>query len=274
MRVGPSTGIPSKTEQSDVNIAVYGAHGDAPRVVLAPLSVSDCLMTTEWAVYLAEAWQTPVVVLSDQSLGQAHAVIDPEASRPPPHSRRVNGAAKSVPFKRYAITEDPVTAMPPPGDPGHQWVAEGLTHGEVGLPASDAAMHLAQIEKRARKLAQLDPGGMWGESWGDGDTAIVTFGSGFGPAREAARRLTASGHPTRAIGLRLLSPIPHIPIERALAGARRVVVVEQNHGAQLYRHLAGNRAIPVTAESMARPGPLPFRPGEIVAYVSTDGAPS
>ncbi|HSM19891.1 MAG TPA: 2-oxoacid:acceptor oxidoreductase family protein, partial [Hyphomicrobiales bacterium] len=76
MRGGPSTGIPTKSEQSDLNIAVYGLHGDAPHVVVAPLSIADCLFTTQWAVHLAEAMQVPTIVLSDQFIGQASAVID------------------------------------------------------------------------------------------------------------------------------------------------------------------------------------------------------
>ncbi len=73
MRGGPSTGIPTKSEQADLNIAVYGLHGDAPHLVLAPQSVADCLFTTQWAVHLAEALQTPAIVLSDQFVGQAQA---------------------------------------------------------------------------------------------------------------------------------------------------------------------------------------------------------
>jgi 2-oxoglutarate/2-oxoacid ferredoxin oxidoreductase subunit alpha len=69
MRGGPSTGIPSKTEQSDLNIAIYGGHCDAPRVVVAPMSIADCTTSAEWAVYLAEALQTPAILLSDQALG-------------------------------------------------------------------------------------------------------------------------------------------------------------------------------------------------------------
>ena len=76
MRCGPSTGIATKSEQSDLNIAVYGLHGDAPHVVTAPLSVGDCLLTAQWSVHLAETLQTPVIMLSDQSLGQARVVID------------------------------------------------------------------------------------------------------------------------------------------------------------------------------------------------------
>ncbi|MFN3655840.1 MAG: 2-oxoacid:acceptor oxidoreductase family protein [Pseudolabrys sp.] len=125
MRAGPSTGIASKTEQSDVNLALYGAHGDAPRVVLAPISVADCVATTEYAVYVAESLQVPVIVLSDQSLGQATSVIDPSPARPNPLARKVDGVAAAKPFKRYAVGGDPITPMPRPGTPGHEWVGRG-----------------------------------------------------------------------------------------------------------------------------------------------------
>jgi 2-oxoglutarate ferredoxin oxidoreductase subunit alpha len=158
MRAGPSTGIASKTEQSDVNLAIYGAHGDAPRVVMAPMSVADCAATAEYATYVAEALQTPVIVLSDQQLGQSRTVIDPGYARPKPMARRVDGGQAGQPFKRYTIGADPVTPMPRPGTPGHEWVAEGLTHNEAGLPASGAGVHVAQINTRAKKIARFDPG--------------------------------------------------------------------------------------------------------------------
>lgn len=267
MRAGPSTGIASKTEQSDVNLAIYGAHGDAPRVVMAPLSVADCVNTAEYAVYVAESLQVPVIVLSDQSLGQATTVIDPTSERPAPLKRRTNGVAAGKAFKRYAIGPDPVTPMPLPGTAGYEWVAEGLTHNEAGLPASGAGVHVAQINKRAKKVQRFDSGKYWGESWGEGEVAVLAFGSTIGPAREAARRLAAAGHPIRVIALRVLSPLPMAAIARALDGVRRIIVVEQNHGAQLYHHLIGQKAIPASAESVARPGPLPYRPSEIASYV-------
>ena len=211
--------------------------------------------------------QLPVIVLSDQSLGQAHTVIDPTTARPKPLKRRTNGASSETQFKRYAIGGDPITPMPSPGTPGYEWVAEGLTHNEAGLPASGAGLHVAQINKRAKKLQRFDPGNYWGESWGTGDVAILAFGSTIGAAREAARRLAAIGRPIRVIALRVLSPLPMEAIARALAGVRRIIVVEQNHGAQLYHHLIGRKAIPINAESVARPGPLPFRPSEIASYV-------
>jgi 2-oxoglutarate ferredoxin oxidoreductase subunit alpha len=268
MRAGPSTGIASKTEQSDINLAVYGGHGDAPRVVLAPVSVADCINTAEYAVYVAESLQTPVIVISDQALGQATTVIDPSAERPVPLKRRTNGVAPGTPFKRYALGGDPVTPMPLPGTPHFEWVAEGLTHNEAGLPASGAAAHVAQIEKRAKKISQFDPGAHWGEVWGDGDVAVLAIGSTIGPAREAAKRLEASGAKVRVIALRVLSPLPLAALARALDGVRRIVVIEQNHGAQLYHYLLGHKAIPPSAESVARPGPSPFRPSEIASYVA------
>jgi 2-oxoglutarate ferredoxin oxidoreductase subunit alpha len=133
-------------------------------------------MTTEWAVYLAESLQIPVIVLSDQDLGHAQAVIDPDLKRPVPLKRCTNGTPAGAQFKRYAIGPDPITPMPAPGLPGYQWVAEGLTHNEAGLPVSGAAAHVAQIGKRAKKIEQFDPGEYWGQSWGEGDTAIVCIG--------------------------------------------------------------------------------------------------
>jgi 2-oxoglutarate ferredoxin oxidoreductase subunit alpha len=234
---------------------------------MAPMSVADCAATAEYAAYVAESLQMPVIVLSDQQLGQSATVIDSAQPRPRPMARRVDGVVPDKPFKRYAVGADPVTPMPLPGTPGREWVAEGLTHNEVGLPASGAGPHVAQINKRAKKIDRFDSGEWWGSCWGDGETAIVAFGSTIGPARAPPRRLAAAGHPIRVIGLRVLAPLPLERLANALRGARRVIVVEQNHGAQLYHYLAGCKAIPAAAESVARPGPLPYRPLEIASYV-------
>jgi 2-oxoglutarate ferredoxin oxidoreductase subunit alpha len=268
MRAGPSTGIASKTEQSDLNIAIYGGHGDAPRVVLAPMSVGDCALTAEWAVYVAEALQTPVLLLSDQSLGQTLGAIPVPTERPPVARRRTNGVGSPAQFKRYAVAGDPITPMPRPGAQGYEWVAEGLTHNEAGLPVSGAGLHVAQINKRAKKIEQFDPGALWGVVWGQGEIAIVAFGSSVPPAREAAKRLTSSGLPTRVVGLRVIAPVPAKELRSALKGAKRIIVLEQNQSSQLLHHLLGQRALPSSTESIARPGPLPFRPAEIAGHIA------
>ena len=267
MRVGPSTGIPTKSDQGDLDLALYGTHGDAPRIVLAPMSISDCALTTERAVHLAEALQTPVFVLSDQSFGQTQTIIDEPTARAEPMTRVMASDKTGADFRRYQPTPDHVSPMPAPGAEGRQWVAEGLSHDEFGHPSNAARFHVAGLNKRRDKLEGFDYGDIWGEVSGAGDTIVLAFGSSVGPVKEAARRLRERGVVIKVVGLRLLAPIPKKQIAAAIAGARRVIVVEQNHTGQLYRHLLGAKALPPEAESLARPGPAPFRPGEIAAHI-------
>ncbi len=268
MRVGPSTGIPTKSDQGDLDIALGGTHGDAPKVVLAPISIADCAPTAERAVHLAEYLQTPVMLLSDQSLGQTQTIIDIPTDRPAPLARRVE-PLEGVPFERYALTADGISPMPAPGRPETQWVADGLSHKPTGHPSNSAKDHLAQLDKRRRKIEGFDYGDTWGRIFGptDAPTALLAFGSTVGPAREAAARLTAAGHPTKVVALRLIAPVRHPELAAALAGTTLPIVVEQNESGQLFRHLLGARALPANVRSFARPGPAPFRPAEIVAHV-------
>jgi 2-oxoglutarate ferredoxin oxidoreductase subunit alpha len=264
MRTGPSTGIATKSEQADLNLALYGMHGDAPHVVVAPNSVADCVGATEWAVGLAESLQVPAIVLSDQYFGQARAVVDvPEkASRA---CRRITARENSEGYKRYAITDSGVSPMAIPGTPGTTYTADGLEHNEKGTPSSQAGDHLAQMEKRARKLALLDPGEGWASIEGEGESAVLTFGSCTGPVREALAR---NGKGVKLVSLRLLSPAQPERLKKALEGVKRVLVVEQNHSGQFLRYLRSEypalRDLPGEVRSLRRPGPLPFRPDEIL----------
>jgi 2-oxoglutarate ferredoxin oxidoreductase subunit alpha len=264
MRTGPSTGIATKSEQADLNIALYGMHGDAPHVVVAPNSLADCVAATEWAVQLAESLQVPAIVLSDQYFGQARAVVDV-----PVPAGRITARTKAKegePYQRYALTESGVSPMSLPGQPGLAYTADGLEHNERGIPSSQASDHLAQMDKRARKLAQLDPGDAWASlegGEGECDLAVVTFGSCTGPVREGLARARADGVHARLVSLRLLAPVQPGRLKRALAGVRRVLVVEQNHSGQFLRYLRGEYDLPGEVASLRRPGPLPFRPDEI-----------
>ncbi len=260
MRTGPSTGIATKSEQADLGIALYGLHGDAPHVVVAPNSLADCLAATEWAVGLAESLQVPAIVLSDQYFGQARAVVDaPAAANGRQERLRAEGGA---PYKRYAVTDSGVSPMAIPGAPGLTYTADGLEHNERGTPSSQSSDHLAQMDKRARKLAQLDPGERWASIEGEGDTALVTFGSCTGPAREALAR---NGNGVRLVSLRLLAPAQPERLKKALEGVTRVLVLEQNHSGQFLKYLRAEYELPGEVRSLRRPGPLPFRPEEIRA---------
>jgi len=262
MRTGPSTGIATKTEQADLNIALYGLHGDAPHVVLAPNSLADCLAATQWAVELAESLQAPVIVLSDQYFGQARGVVNVPGSNGS-SARRLTAASNGQPYKRYALTESGISPMALPGTAGLTYVADGLEHNERGLPSSQAADHLAQMDKRARKISQLDPGDAWASIEGEGDVALLTFGSSTAPAREALARARAEGFDARLVSVRMLAPVQPEKLKAALKGVKRAVVLEQNHSGQFLRHLRAHYELPLDVKSLRRPGPLPFRPDEI-----------
>jgi len=262
MRTGPSTGIATKTEQGDVNIALYGLHGDAPHIVVAPNSIGDCVRATQWAVTLAESLQTPAIVLSDQSFGQARAVIDRPADLAFT-GRRTLAEANAKDYKRYLLTDSGVSPMAIPGMAGISYTADGLEHNERGTPSSQASDHLAQLDKRRRKLASIDYGEYWADVEGEGELAVITFGSCTGPVREAFLRAKTDGLSARLVSLRLLSPVQPERLAAALNGVKRALVVEQNHSAQFLRYLRGEYDIAAQLTSFHRPGPLPFRPEEV-----------
>jgi 2-oxoglutarate ferredoxin oxidoreductase subunit alpha len=262
-RGGPSTGIPTKSEQSDLNIAVYGFHGDAPHIVLAALDIGDCSFTTEWAVHLTEALQAVAIVLSDQALGQSRAVIDPPERAAASPGRRL-AAPGTEAYQRYALTADAVSPMAIPGNPDGIYTADGLEHNEQGTPSSKPLDHQQQMEKRLHKLTDYDYGERWAEVRGAGESCILTWGSTAGAAFEAAQRLEAVGASVRAIAIRLICPMPEAAMRRALAGATRVLVVEQNQSGQLFHYLHSMNLLPESTRLLGKPGPLPIRPGEIV----------
>ncbi len=262
MRGGPSTGIPTKSEQADLNIAIYGCHGDAPHLVVAPQSIGDCLFTTQWATYLAETLQSPAIVLSDQFMGQARASIE----RPADVTfigQRLQATDTGEAYMRYAIAAGGVSPMALPGMPGRQYTADGLTHTVHGTPTSNERDHNMQLDKRRDKLTQFNYGDHWATHQGDGDIAVVTWGSLTGTAREAIGRAANDGVEATLLALRLLYPAQPERLVAALDGKKRILVVEQSHGAQFYRYLRAYYDLPGEVRVLNRAGPLPIRAAEI-----------
>lgn len=266
MRGGPSTGLPTKSEQSDLNIALYGMHGDAPHLVLALTNIGDCAFTTEWAVRLAERLQAVAIVLSDQALGQSRAIVDPPQNSPVLESRSTV-TAETESYQRYALTADGISQMAIPGTAGCIYTADGLEHTPEGIPSSMASDHQQQLEKRHKKLNQYDYGEHWAVQQGDGDVCLITWGSSSGVVEEAAQRLRADGMAIKTLAIRLLSPLSKDQFQIALQGVTHIVVVEQNHQGQLFHYLNSLNLLPHSARMLAHPGPLPIRPGEVVGLV-------
>ena len=277
MRGGPSTGIPTKSEQSDFNLAVYGMHGDAPHVVIAPHSIADTVLTGGWAVSLAEALQTVVIVLSDQRTGQSIEVLPPPAQWHGTAQRLTRDKDDPDEYFRYLDTISGISAMAVPGDAGGIYTAEGLEHNQRGTPSPRDDDHLQQLEKRQRKLLKFDFGEMATELYkpsgdiqvgtDDVDCLLICWGSVAATTREAADQLAADGISTRVLCLRLLSPLPAEQIEQQLATAERAFVIEENHQGQLYRYIRSQIDSPTPVSSIARPGPVAISSADITAAV-------
>jgi 2-oxoglutarate ferredoxin oxidoreductase subunit alpha len=267
MRGGPSTGIPTKSEQSDLNIAVYGLHGDAPHLVLAPQSIGDCMFTTQWATYLAETLQSPAIVLSDQFMGQARAAVNRPADVAFIGARSVATDIVGA-YERYALAANGISPMAIPGTRGGQYTADGLTHSERGIPTSGAADHRAQLDKRRDKLEHFNFGDHWAMVEGEGDLAVLTWGSITSSAREAIGRAADDGINARLIAPRLLLPTQPERLQAALDGVKRILVVEQTHGGQFHRYLRAHYDLPAQVRVLNRPGPLPIMAGEIYRAIT------
>lgn len=275
MRGGPSTGIPTKSEQTDLNQVLYGLHGEAPHIVVAPLSIRDSVVTSQWATGLAEALQTLVVEVSDQRIGQSRAILDPVELKDLQLTRQVVQTSTND-YQRYAPTSSGISPMGIPGEPELLYTADGLEHTPSGLPSSMAIDHQQQLEKRAYKLSQFDYGGLWAEVESTEDVEgknkeqdkvlVITWGSSFSVCQQAVKELNRTGILTELLGLRLLMPLNADKI-RELCQDKTTVVVEQSYSGQFYRYLLSDKAIPQSALSFAQPGPLMIKSNDIISQV-------
>ncbi|MCH7471762.1 2-oxoacid:acceptor oxidoreductase subunit alpha [bacterium] len=278
-RGGPSTGLPTRTEQSDLNSAVYGGHGDSPRVVLAPTSIAGCYELAFTAFEIAERYQTPVIVLLDQHLGYSKCAMSGIKIR------GVNGSLDghpelpwrcyptpeqlAEPYKRYALTDSGVSPMAVPGMPGGEYMASGIEHFEDGGASTSQKTHQQQSEKRLRKIEQIakeyelvEIAGAESPSLG-----ILTWGSAFGVCEEACRLLTKAGLPAQVLAPRIIHPLPERRIEQWLSGVSQLVMVETSIGEQFYRHLKGFVELPRDACRYYRAGGVPISLGEVLGFI-------
>ncbi|MBA3652309.1 MAG: 2-oxoacid:acceptor oxidoreductase subunit alpha, partial [Chthoniobacterales bacterium] len=229
-RGGPSTGLPTNVEQSDLFQAIYGGHGDSPRVVLAAKTVEDCFYIAIEAARIARKYSTPVFILSDTSLATrieafdepdlANLMLDPKPDMTP----------RAAGFKPYAL--DQITQHAPPGTPmadGKFPLITGLEHDEMGHPTGSPKLHMAMTAKRRSKLQKLADELPLPEIYGDaeGDVLLVGWGSTYGPIHDAVKRARRAGEKLGAIHLRHVHPFPN-GLEKIFAGFKRVVVVEMN----------------------------------------------
>ncbi len=265
-RGGPSTGLPTKHEQSDLFLAIHGAHGDAGRIVLSVENVQDCIDLTVVAFNLAEKYQCPVLLLSDGSLASSTQNVP----YPNPDKyvlverKRWNGEGE---YQRYKLTDDGISPMADPGTPGGIHIATGLEHNENGLPSYTSANHEAMQAKRFRKLEGVvnDVAPVEVDGEGAADIGVIAWGSTIGVVREALQRLRVEGYKVKGFYPKLLHPLPVQQFEDFGATCKRLLLPEVNFQGQL-AHI-------VRAETSLRPqsyticGGMPFTPEMIVNKV-------
>ena len=183
---------------------------------------------------------------------------------------RKRTASKDDAYQRYRISPDNISEMAVPGDAGCMYTADGLEHDEAGVPSSMHADHLSGLDKRRDKIEGFDYGSLWADAEGEAGLLLITWGSVSGAVLEAAARMREAGRAVRTLCIRLLSPLRIDNILAETLSAKHVLVVEQNHGAQLFMHLRAHGCLPAASTSFARPGPLPIRPGEIVDFANQE----
>jgi len=241
-RGGPSTGMPTSVEQSDLNIAVFGGH--SPRVVLAPANVEDCFYTAIEAVNIARKYSVPVIILSDQAIATRIEAfeepnlekvcqdISPDLSPVPDHKPYDLNASEGI--TRHAVPGTRIMS-------GKYPVVTGLEHDEAGHPTSSPKLHMQMAAKRRKKLQALGASLPVPQVYGppEGNILLVGWGSTQGPIREAVDRARAAGDSVSSIHIKHISPLPP-GLENIFAGFNHVLVVEMNdEGLYGFGQLAG-----------------------------------
>ena len=277
-RGGPSTGLPTNVEQSDLFQAIYGGHGDSPRVVLAAQTVEDCFYIAIEAAKIARKYSTPVFNLSDTSLATrieafdepklAELMIDPKLDLTP----------RPAGFKPYDLER--ITQHVPPGSPmldGKYPLVTGLEHDEMGHPTGSPKLHMAMTAKRRTKLQKLADALPVPAVYGDteGEVLLVGWGSTYGPIHDAVKKGRAAGEKLAAIHLRHIHPLPN-GLEKIFANFKRIVVVEMNdqgiYGFGQLATLLRARFCDPKIQSMTKTDGLTYRVIEILSGVLQDSS--
>ena len=261
-RGGPSTGLPTKSEQSDLFLAAKGGHGDFPRIVLAAATIEDCFYLTVEAFNLAEKYQLPVILLSDGSLAfRTEKIKRPDLSKIKIINREIysgNGG-----YQRYAVTETGISPMSIPGRPGGRYIATGLEHSETAAPKYSSDYHAKMTEKRFRKIANLEdefPAPEW-EGNGNADIGVISWGLSQCAVREAVKRCNEEGLKVSAIYPKLIYPVPVKAIRRFASTVKKVLIPEVNYQGQFAELVTAHAGInPIRYDIY---GGLPFTPCEI-----------
>lgn len=247
MRAGPSTGVPTKTEQGDLWQMLGAAFGDYPRVIAAPVDIGDCFTLMAEIFNVTDKFQVPGLVLADLLLSEGRLSVDPAKLDFKPHIDRgemiISNGTPHGEYLRYKITESGVSPRAIPGVEGFTHVVSSDEHDENGVLISDEytnhAKRRAMMEKRMRKVAGIEamvPKPKL-EGPADADVTLIGWGSTDGTIREARAQLAQQGIKANQLQIRWLAPLHGDEIVRLLKGAKKTIIVENNFSGQFARYL-------------------------------------
>ncbi|MFT9496143.1 2-oxoacid:acceptor oxidoreductase subunit alpha [Anaerosolibacter sp.] len=265
-RGGPSTGLPTKHEQSDIDFLYYGAHGEIPIIILSPYTVEGCFYQTIDAFNLAEYYQCPVIILSDLHLGLSRQTIDPLDSSKIQIDRgkflNSNGLTESdMPFKRFAFTDDGISSRIIPGQPFGMHHITGIEHMETGKPFEGNDNRKKMMDKRLKKLQglkELDHIDVYGQL--ESDLLILSVGSNFG----MIQRVIEGEQLPAAYGMfRMIKPMPIKQLEELCAKYKKILVIEGNATGQLAAIIKSEVGFHRKIESLLKYDGTPFKYEEI-----------
>lgn len=270
-RGGPSTGLPTKQEQSDINALIYGTHGEIPKLVVAPSTIEECFYDMIEGFNLSEEYQIPVILATDLQLSLGKQSCDEldfskvqikrgkliESELPPVEDNKL--------FKRYEFTEDGVSPRVVPGAKYGIHHVTGVEHDEEGRPSESAINRKKMMDKRLGKINNLRITNAIKTDAPNAnpDLLIVAMGSTGGTIDEARVRLTAEGISTNHITVRQMFPFPSEMLEPHLSSAKQVVVIENNATGQLANLIKQNIGAHDKIRSFLKYDGTPFLPSEV-----------
>ncbi|WP_154836697.1 2-oxoacid:acceptor oxidoreductase subunit alpha [Staphylococcus sp. Marseille-Q1834] len=271
-RGGPSTGLPTKQEQSDLMQMIYGTHGDIPKIVVAPTDAEDAFYLTMEAFNLAEEYQCPVIVLSDLQLSLGKQTVK-NLDYNKIQIKRGELLQSDIEreeddkqyFRRYALTGSGVSPRPIPGVKGGIHHVTGVEHNEEGKPSEAAENRRQQMEKRMRKTADLlieNPVEL-NEAHDEADILYIGFISSKGAIQEGTKRLNEKGIKVNTMQIRQLHPLPVDTIQDAIDKASKVVIAEHNYQGQLANIIKMNTNVQNKLINQTKYDGTPFLPHEI-----------
>ena len=274
-RPGPAIGLPTRTEQGDLEFAIHASHGEFPRAVLAPATIEDAFWLTIKAFNVAEKYQLPVILLTDQHLASSYATVDRfDLSQVTIDRGRLLSkmeAAEPGEYKRHRITESGISPRALPLEGVGLVVTDADEHDEAGHMIEDAETRTVMMLKRLRKLEGLREEIAQPRTYGLAQTemTLIGWGSTYGALREAVDLATRDGLEVNLVHLNEIWPFPAEAMARALDGSKRSLVVENNATAQLAHLLRAETGHQATGNILKFDG-RPFTPAHIVRQLKQE----